>query len=351
MQRALITTIALSGLLSGALGAGVTFLPQDDAKEIEPTPTRRYVLESGDALRGSIVGVDGSKIQLKVTVPGGYSTRWLELDRFEPKSQVAIRRALVPEGDLDAQLAVAEFAAQEGLVDSSRKELGRLAHMAEELDEEITPEMKGRAIDLVNGIVAGLCSEGRVGEARQGVNRLITRRGDGLTDEDRARLLATLDASVAEQEAAEAVERQAKRDAKVAAEIERELEPIHKDLKKGAELRRKGLLNSKKRGAAKKDLDKAVKEFESAVERIDGLDEKAAGNSALREELDQLRAKGVMGWQDSLLAGASLDLAQGKFHDAMASVNTILADDPKNKEALAMRARIEVAENDWGWWR
>ena len=54
-------------------------------------------------------------------------------------------------------------------------------------------------------------------------------------------------------------------------------------------------------------------------------------------------------WEDVLLADASLDLARGKFRDAMAAVNQILADDPKHQQALAMRGRIELAESDWGW--
>jgi len=33
----------------------------------------------------------------------------------------------------------------------------------------------------------------------------------------------------------------------------------------------------------------------------------------------------------------------------MKGVNTVLADSPGQKGALAMRGRIETAQNDWGW--
>ena len=57
------------------------------------------------------------------------------------------------------------------------------------------------------------------------------------------------------------------------------------------------------------------------------------------------------GWHDCLLSLASLSLSTGQFNDAMESVNTVLADVPKDREALEMRSRIEVTANDWGWWR
>ena len=38
-----------------------------------------------------------------------------------------------------------------------------------------------------------------------------------------------------------------------------------------------------------------------------------------------------------------------QVNDAMKGVNTVLADSPGQKGALAMRGRIETAQNDWGW--
>ena len=66
-------------------------------------------------------------------------------------------------------------------------------------------------------------------------------------------------------------------------------------------------------------------------------------------ELDALETDTVAQWQDSLLSEASLELARGSFNDAMESVNRILVDDADNAQALAMRARIDVQQNDWGW--
>ena len=42
-------------------------------------------------------------------------------------------------------------------------------------------------------------------------------------------------------------------------------------------------------------------------------------------------------------------MTRGQFNPAIQEVNRILAGDPGNEQALAMRGRIEVASNAWGW--
>lgn len=349
----LLPVAVLAASPASVLGQSLTQEPAQEeaaAAEQEELPTRRYVLKDGKAIRAAILGSEGDRVRLEVRFAGGSGARWYDISAFKETSQVNLRRELVAEGDLSGQLAVAEFAADKGLVDESRRELRRVAQMADSTGQPLPAELTGRAISLVETIIVELCRAGRVGEARHGVSRLVTRQDGELTDAQKQRFVKVLDDAIEEREQAQADERRAKRDAKVAAEIDRKLKPIYKDIKDGAELRRKGLLGSRKRSSAKRDLAKSVAKFESALKKIDRLEKSSAGDTELRSELGALRQRAYEGWRDALLAGASLDLSLGRFNESMEAVNTILADHPKDKEALAMRARIEVAANDWGWW-
>ena len=56
------------------------------------------------------------------------------------------------------------------------------------------------------------------------------------------------------------------------------------------------------------------------------------------------RAQGYV--VSTLLDQASLNLTRGQINEAMGKVNNILATDPSNRQAQAMRARIEIAANE-----
>jgi len=351
MKLPLLLASAALGLLS-ASNLPVVHAPapavQDDDAGAE---SRRYVMKGGKAIRGSVLAVEGDRVRLRVSVGGGSGESWYDLSSFEPGSQVDLRRAGLADDDYQGMLDVATFALESGLVDDARRELQFMAHAAAAAGTPLTPELRASALDLTDRIITELCAAGKVGEARTGVRRLLTKRGGDLTDEDRTRLMDTLDAGIAAREAAEAAERDARADARATAELERKLAPIRKDVEDGQAYRRKGLLESKSQSKSRRDLKKAVGHFDRARKSAERLARSAAGDEALAAQLADLSEAAFAGWHDCLLSLASLSLSTGQFNDAMESVNTVLADVPKDREALEMRSRIEVTANDWGWWR
>ena len=351
MKLPLLLASAALGLVS-ASNLPIVHAPapaaQDEASGAE---SRRYVMKGGKAIRGTVLAVDGARVRLRVNVGGGSGESWYDLSAFEPSSQVDLRRAALAEDDLAGMLGLATFALDSGLVDDSRRELQFMAHAAAAAGTPLSPELRASALDLTNRIITELCAAGKVGEARTGVRRLLTKRGGDLTDADRTRLMDTLDEGIAAKEAAEAAEREARADARATAELERKLAPIRKDVENGQAYRRKGLLESKSQSKSRRDLKKAVSSFDRARKGAAKLAKSAAGDEVLGAELADLAEDAYAGWHDCLLSLASLSLSTGQFNDAMASVNKVLADAPKDREALAMRSRIEVTANDWGWWR
>ena len=340
----LVATIQLAPALAGHSAT-------QETREIESAPTRRYVMADGKAIRGKVVATDGARVQIRVSVAGGSGTAWYTIEGFEDKSQVDLRRIILAPEDVSGALAVAEFAMEKGLLEESRKQLRRTALLAEDESLEAGPDFRPRAVALIENVVAGLVASGKVREAQNGVSRMLTRHGSDLTDSEREGLMNALDSAVSVREETAQQERRDKLDDKAAAALEKKIAPIEKAIDEGASIRREALLGSRTRGNTRSQVARSVSKYEKALKDLDKLMAESMDDRGLMAELAALGQKATAGMYDSLLTGASLDLTRGQFNKALEAVNRVLADDSENKEALAMRARIEVAANDWGWWR
>lgn len=338
---ALVAVVALS------FSAIVPTLQSQDEPE-EPRKTT-YQLKDGKHVRGVVVESKDDRVRMQVMVAGGSSTRWFDLTDFEEHSQVRVKRDQLEEGDLVGQLEVAEFAGSLGLVGMSRTELRRCAHMAESGSNALPEGFEARAFSLTLQLLETLGARGDVSEARHAVSRILTRYPDRLSPENQERLIQVVEAGAKRHSAAKTAARTAKQDSREAARREKELKSVYSKLEKGERRRRKGLLGSRKYSAASRDLRGAVKLFESAVDETEKLRKKFADDPIMLAELNALGAEALGQAQDCLLSSASLELARGSFNRAMDGVNRILVDDPKHKQALGMRQRIEVAQSDWGW--
>lgn len=346
-RRSLAVLLAAAALsFSAILPALPTF--QDAEEATEPRKVT-YALKDGKHVRGTILEAEADRVRIKVALSGGSSTRWFDLADFDEHSQVRLRRDVLAEGDLAGQLAVAEFAGSLGLVDMSRTELRRCAHMAESAAGDLPEGFETRAFQLTLQLLETLSARGDVSEARSAVSRVLTRYPDRLSPENQEQMLHVVETGAKQHNEAQTAARNAKQDAKAVKLRENQLKGVHSKLEKGEKHRRKGLLGSRKYSAANRDLKSAVKFFESALDETKRLDKKFSHDDIMLAELNALGSQALAQAQDCLLSSASLDLARGSFNRAMESVNRILVDDPKHKQALAMRQRIEVAQSDWGW--
>ena len=85
---------------------------------------------------------------------------------------------------------------------------------------------------------------------------------------------------------------------------------------------------------------------------IDTVTRKSGNDPTFAEELAHLRREAEDVTKSALLSAGSLDLTSGRFRDAMEHVNRVLAMQPDHRlaldmRALDMRARIEIAANEW----
>ena len=348
--------IGLLALALGILGA-IQIAPAfasrsaQETRKVENASSRRYKQANGTTIRGTVIETDGTRVRIRVSVAGGTGTAWYSIDRFTPESQVDLRRAITEESDLSGQLAVAEFAMDKGLIDDSKKQLRRAALLADDYEENAGPDFKPRALALIDRIVVAMVQSGDVRAAEGAVNRLLTRHGSDLTEAERAAMVDNLDAATSARTEQVQQQRRAELDEEALKELDKKIEPIVKSIDAADEIHRKALLGSRKRGNALRECDRAIKKYDSALKQLEALVADSSGDRALVSELAALGQQATTGRYDALLTSASLYLTRGQFNNALERTNTVLADDPDNKEAKAMRARIEVAANDWGWWR
>ncbi|MEM9379703.1 MAG: hypothetical protein AAGB93_07100 [Planctomycetota bacterium] len=348
--------IGLLALALGTIGA-IQIAPAfasrsaQETRKIENASSRRYKQKNGTTIRGTVIQTDGSRVRIRVSVAGGTGTAWYSIDGFTPESQVDLRRAITSEDDLSGQLAVAEFAMESGLISDSKKQLRRAALLAEDYEGEAVADFKPRALALIDRIVTAMVQAGDVRAAEGAVNRLLTRHGGDLSDAERTAMLDNLDAATSAHTENIQQQRRADLDEAAKVELDKAIAPIVKSIEEAEKVHRKALLGSRKRGNALRECDRAIKRYDSALKGLEKLVADSSGDRALVSELAALGQRATTGRYDALLTSASLYLTRGQFNNALEQTNTVLADDPNNKEAKAMRARIEVAANDWGWWR
>jgi len=332
--------------------ATVSLVALSRAQEADPEKPRRPVyvkLNSGSELRASVLERDGDRYRLQVSISGGTSTNWYGFEDFEDESQVRLLESMVNEGDVAAQFAVAEFALEKNLPEMARRELRRCSQMADKLDPDHHDKLGPRAVALTIKLIDAYAELGKLSDARNGVHRILVRRADQLTPEQKAALVKALDDATADQAAKKDAARAEEATQRQSRERDRRLQPLTKHLDEANKLRHDGLMSSKSYTKASRLFERSIDKYADVVKDAAKLAEQLSGDPVAMAQLQDISGSASTHLTEVLLADASLDLARGQFSRAMGNVNRILADDPQNKQALSMRARIEVAENDWGW--
>jgi hypothetical protein len=346
IHQALVVALLLIAVSALPLSAW----PGTTAQDQDQSPRYTHLkLRTGTSLRAHVLEVDGARYRLQVSVQGGTSSGWYEFDSFEDESQVRLLESQVAEDDPAAQLAVAEFAVDKGLTEIARRELRKCSHIAMSASADVREDIAPRAVALTVRLIEAYAEMGKLSEARHGVDRILVRKASVLTQEQKDSLVEAVEAAARRQEEERASQREEEAVERADRDRAKRLEPILKELEKAQDLRREGLMSSSSYSKASRLLERSVKEFESVLNRSQKLRARSEQDPTTLKEIDRIEERASSQLQDTLLANASLDLARGKFSSAMGAVNRILADEPDHQRALAMRARIETAENDWGW--
>ena len=129
----------------------------------------------------------------------------------------------------------------------------------------------------------------------------------------------------------------------------RDIAPIERKLAAGVEENRLGLLSSRTPGTAMGHFTNAYDQLGAARRAWTVADTKHGAETRYAEALHSLDTRIAAATSTSLLNLGSLTLVRGQHNKALGYVNALLAVDPNNSEAKAMRARIEVSANESTW--
>jgi len=306
-------------------------------------------LKNGERLEGRPLAYDAQTRTLRFLVDGG-AERQLSVDELDARSYYLVVRSKVEKDNAQGQLQLANFARDAGLYSHSarnyRQALAADPSLEAEVDKEVAV-LRRQAGAWAMGKVHEALGKNDIAEAERWLTKIVQKLPDEPVAKEAAGMLDRYHAQV----------REAKDD---------ELEQKHAELLKkelsGAKKAYDELIAKDREGLTSDGSgSKRVRSWEAAI---------TAGKRAQRE-LDRFAKKhdepelveAVAGYKkvvDEQLVQAYMNLgsyytSRSSYDDALKQANQALAIDPKNSQALAMRARIEEASSQgigWGWgWR
>jgi hypothetical protein len=130
----------------------------------------------------------------------------------------------------------------------------------------------------------------------------------------------------------------------------RAVAPIERSLSAGVAENRLGMLTSRHPGTAAGHFTTAHRHLQVAQVRLTRVGRDHGSEPVYQERLQDLQARITSADGQSLLNLGSISLLRGQHSKALGFANEVLAGDPDNAEAKAMKARIELAANQTAPW-
>lgn len=306
-----------------------------------------YLLESGQQIRGRIAAIEGKEVKLKVPIGGGHYLQRIAFDRFTAPSRYRIRRALSRDDSAQDHVELAKFAVEVGLPAVAKRELGRARELAKnhDLAPELDAAIAESGAELLLKLAGQMLDKGRLTQARRYVSLIFVRYPDSRVASRKDALLKILDDASERIAAGRAAEKKRHADSVRAKKRDKLIASVEKHVRSGIDANRKGLLASKSVSRAKALFLRALRHYDRARLTASRELRKNANDRDLQEALGDVVARADSSSIEALLNVASLSTIRGSFNQALGYVNRILASDPRNRDALDMRARIEIAAN------
>jgi hypothetical protein len=302
-------------------------------------------------LRGRVKRVAGKEVTF--TVYQGPAT-WDEkhdLDMFTPPSQFRIMQVVTPD-TAEAQLDLARWGldhdapTQANYALMTARSLAQDPNLGAGLHKSIREQTAARLRNRFQYELA----QGRVATANQALRELNRYYADVVP----ANVLAQMNTSLQAREAQFRQDQQAKRAAEAVArkdkDFHRKLKPIQARVARGQADINRGLNAGSSMSKALNSFGNAIRDLDNALRACDRLHKEYGNEGTFTADLNYLHEQAQKSLTEALLNSASIYTARGSFNNALGNVNKILAYDPNNTRALAMRGRIESAANEgWGW--
>ena len=310
-----------------------------------PASAATLKLKNGQTFECKVLAYDAPAKTLKVRLENGQEQSYT-LDQLDARSVYLVNASLVPKGDANAQLQVANFARDAGLYAHAVRRYEQAVKLDASLKDAVEREMtslKKSAAAFCMDNARNAVAKNDLKEAEKWLTILVKKLPDEPEAEQASRML---DDYYAQNRAAEV----AKADAKAS-------EAIQKDVANGKK-KYEQMVEKSKKGLQAKGNSESEALFRNAI--VDG--------NALLKEIDRVGKKYTAPDQQEKIASyrrialdqmvevhmnlASRQCVKSDFRGAMDTVENALALDPGNETALSMRARIEdYSTRGVGWGR
>ena len=301
------------------------------------------------------IALDGDNARYKAFVLGGEMTLTRKLADFTPESAFAFELAVSNPTTSAACFAMAKKAASMQLMQQAGVQARRAVELAKGTPDEATQvaAIRSWGADLVESVCKASIARKDLAIAQRALGVLTSRLSDQRSDEQLMALSAAVEELHAASVAAAAADRQAKMDQKKLDALQKRMKPIHDKVAQGDKLQAQGLAKSKNTGQSARLCEQSIDAYKAAGKALQELAKDIAEDSDLAVEARAIGAHLHDSGIRSALHVANMLTVQSDFKNALDWTSRILAFDPSNLEAKAMRHTIEVAQatasESWRW--
>ncbi len=337
-------------LIISSLLAVLALQPAPDART--PDPDLLSVrFTNGTVAKVRVLGLEETRVDLReIVFDGGMDVRHT-LDEFEPSSAFRIELAARRPGTPDEHAAMARRAAELELPQFAVEQAGEaLQLLRERRDDTGEEQLRTWLVGVLEGWLRDALDRGDLAEANRYLRLIATRHANLLSEPTLGELAHAVDALERDRAAARRAERQAKLDERARADIERRLEPIREEIRRGDELYLDAVRISAEATRSAELAEEAVESYRDAWKAASKLHERHPGDAALVVEIESI-ANHLH--DHAILAGlhaADLLAVRSDYYGALEWVDTVLAIDPEHAEAQEMKRTILVAKSAAAAW-
>jgi len=314
------------------------------------TSTHVLMTKSGERIRAAVEKLDGDRVVLRVEIGGGHAAETRSIKDFDLESEYMIYEATTPQ-TADAYLALAQNAAEAGVIDSAKRCLARARDLADDtsIGSDAATKIHGAQVDHFTSVFEGDISRGDVASARRVLATMeYTQPGQYSADKVKA-MQAEIDGVIQQHEAAYQADRAKEIAAEEVARRKRIVRPLEELIDAAEANHTKAMKARPGSSDAGEAFNLSVNEAEKALKASQALAKRNAGDDQVLAMLATLEGRAQSIYSTAMFDSASRLIAHGQLNKALGYVNRILSYNPNDRQAMAMRARIEISANSRRW--
>lgn len=307
---------------------------------------------NGTIARVKVLGIEGDRVALReIVFDGGMNVRHT-LDEFEPSSAFRIELAARRPATFEDHSAMARRAAELGLPHQAVEQAGAALQLLGDYEDSMreSAQLRSWLVAALEGWLWEAVDRGDLAGASHYLRLIATRHSDLRSEQELEELARAVDTLERDRAVKRRAERQARLDDQARRDIERRLEPIREEVKRGDELYLAAIKTSGNMTRSAELSEEAVESYRDAWTAAAALQQRHPDDGALVIEIESI-ANHVH--DHAILAGlhaADLLAVKSDFLSALEWVDKVLAIDPDHAEAIEMKRTIIIAKSAAAAW-